>query len=98
MAVRMRRMTLQDLLREKAGLQSSTELREAIGGSPAQVSNLWYGRDTIGARIMIRILKAFPQISVTELAAVDEAAKANKPAPPRRPRRPSRDEPPAAPG
>lgn len=83
----MQAMTLQQLLKEKAGIQSSTELRQAIGGSSAQVSNLWHGRQTIGARVMLRILRAFPEISAQELAQVEEAKKALTP--PKYPRRPS---------
>jgi hypothetical protein len=77
-------MKLRDLLEEKTEIRSSAELREKIGGSAAQVSNLWHGRDTIGARLMLRILTAFPQISAQELAQVDEAKKAlTPPKPPR---------------
>jgi hypothetical protein len=82
-------MTLRTLLEEKADIHSSTALREKIGGSAAQISNLWHGRDTIGARLMLRILTAFPQISAQELAQVDEAKKALTPPPPPRHQRKS---------
>ena len=80
-------MTLRELLEERAGIHSSVELRKKIGGSAAQASNIWYGRDTIGARVMLRILTAFPQISAQELAQVDEAKKALTPPPQPKPRR-----------
>jgi hypothetical protein len=86
------------LLEEKTDIRSSTELREKIGGSAAQVSNLWHGRDTIGARLMLRILTAFPQISAQELAQVDEAKKAlTPPKPPRSRHTPRKTEPPRRP-
>jgi hypothetical protein len=88
-----RQLTLHELLEEKADIHSSPELREAIGGSAAQACNLWSGKDTIGARIMLRLLKAFPQLSVYDLAQVVEARKALIPPPvpkpkPQKPYRP----------
>jgi hypothetical protein len=94
----MRRMKLRELLEDKTGIHSSVELRQAIGGSAAQASNIWYGRDTIGARVMLRILTAFPQISAQELAQVDEAKKALTPPPQSKRRRlPKKDQKPDAP-
>jgi len=72
-------MKLRELLEKNAGIHSSRELQEAIGGSIAQASNLWNGHDTIGAMIMVRILRAFPSISMEDLSQVDEASKALKP-------------------
>ena len=74
-----RAMKLRELLEQKAGIHSSRALQEAIGGSIAQASNLWNGHDTIGAMLMVRILRAFPSISMEELSQVDEAAKSLKP-------------------
>lgn len=79
MPVIMRRMKLRELLEQKAGIHSSVELRKRIGGSAAQISNLWAGRDTMGARLMLRILKAFPEITIDDLAQVEEAKKALEP-------------------
>lgn len=73
--------TLRRLLEEKTAVRSSAELRAHIGGSLAQCSNLWHGHDPIGARLILRILTAFPQLTVQELAQVREAAKALTPAP-----------------
>lgn len=87
MPVIMRRMKLRDLLEEKAGIHSSAELRERIGGSAAQISNLWHSRDTLGARVMLRILKAFPEITIHDLSQVDEAKKALQPPRQQTPRR-----------
>ena len=83
----MRGMKLRDLLEKKAGIHSSAELRQAIGGSESQASNLWHGRDSIGARVMLRILKAFPMITVADISQVEEAAKALTPPKPRRSRK-----------
>jgi hypothetical protein len=76
-----RQITLHELLEEKADIHSSPELRDAIGGSSAQACNLWSGKDTIGARIMMRLLNAFPQLSFHDLAHVIEAAKVLTPPP-----------------
>lgn len=88
----MRRMKLSELLEEKVGIHSSAELRQAIGGSPAQASNLWHGRDSIGAMVIVRLLRAFPTLTIDDLLQVDQAAKALKP-PKRRDRRPTRHPP-----
>lgn len=81
-------MTLQDLLREKANVQSSQELGKKLGLSRQHAFGLWTGRDPLGLRMMRRIKEEFG-ISLDDLAEVDEAV-------PGRPRQRNRPTPPDA--
>lgn len=78
-------MTLQDLLRTKANVQSSQDFARRLGLTRQHASGLWNGRDPLGLRLMRRIKEEYG-ISLDELAEVDEAV-------PGRPRERNRSKP-----
>jgi hypothetical protein len=65
-------MTLQDLLRKKAHVESSQELATKLGLSRQHANGLWMGHDSLGLRLMRRMKDAWG-ISLDDLAEVDEA-------------------------
>jgi transcriptional regulator with XRE-family HTH domain len=77
--------SLQQLLRDRAGIESAQRLADDLGLSRQHASGLWNGRDPLGLRLMRRIKETYG-ISLDELAEVDEAVKGEprqrKPKPP----------------
>jgi transcriptional regulator with XRE-family HTH domain len=68
----MARMKLRDLLKEKAGVQTSQEFGKKLGLTRQHAHGLWSSRDPLGLRLMRQIKEAYG-ISLDELAEVDEA-------------------------